>query len=578
MKYTQRNLLGRMKLTIRMKLLMGFLVVVALLAFVSTYALNQIYGMSQTSEEIDQEWMPSVSLLGMMNGDVSDVERLALAVIVETDPNEIAKTNEALEQLKVKIEDERKQLITLIEGSEEALTMYDTFSTNYDAYLEKMPAFIEFGLANNFGEASKLHTEAYPLWYTANDTLAQLIAMGSDLSGQATKDSLSEANRAFIIILVVTIISFLIALFIAFFIASMISRPIQKMNASALLIANGDLTGETITLKNKDELGTLAASFNTMTGNLRAMIQSVSMTSEQVAASSEELLASAEQNTRASEQISETVEELAVGTSDQVSMVKNSSQAMSEMATGSEQIAHLAQNVSVLAIDAANQSAEGNKIIRQAVEQMGSVRTSISSLTELVTSLGERSAEIGSITGVINTIANQTNLLALNAAIEAARAGEHGRGFAVVAGEVRKLAEESSISAQKITDLVQLIQNDTNHAVLAVKVNSSETEAGIEIVTAAGQAFEHISEAVNKVADEIQEVSAGSEEMSASTDEVVRYIEQISSIAGEASGGVHNVSAATEEQLASMEEITAAAESLSKMAEELQGQINKFKV
>ncbi|KHL92982.1 chemotaxis protein [Paenibacillus sp. IHB B 3415] len=567
-----------MKLTIRMKLLMGFLVVVALLAFVSTYALNQIYVMSETSEEIDQVWMPSVSLLGMMNGDVSDVERLALAVIVETDENEIAKMNEALEQLKVKIEEERKQLFTLIEGSDEAMAMYDTFSTNYDAYLEKMPAFIEFGLANNFEDASRLHSEAYPLWYTANDTLAQLIAMGNDLSGQATKDSLSEANRAFIIILVVTVISFLIALFMAFFIASMISRPIQKMNASALLIANGDLTGETITLKNKDELGTLAASFNTMTVNLRAMIQSVSMTSEQVAASSEELLASAEQNTKASEQISEIVEELAVGTSDQVSMVKNSSQAMSEMAAGSEQIAHLAQNVSVLAIDAANQSAEGNKIIRQAAEQMGSVRTSISSLTELVTGLGERSAEIGSITGVINNIANQTHLLALNAAIEAARAGEHGRGFAVVAGEVRKLAEESSISAQKITDLVQLIQKDTNHAVQAVKVNSSETEAGIEIVTAAGQAFEHISEAVNKVADEIQEVSAGSEEMSASTDEVVQYIEQISSIAGEASGGVHNVSAATEEQLASMEEIAASAEFLSRMAEELQGQINKFKV
>jgi methyl-accepting chemotaxis protein len=567
-----------MKLTIRMKLLMGFLVVAALLAFVSTYALNQIYEMSETSEEIDQEWMPSVSLLGLMNGDVSDVERLALAVIVETDPNEIAKMNEALEQLQVKIEEERKQLFTLIEGSDEAMVMYDAFSTNYDAYLAKMPAFIEFGIANNFGEASKLHTEAYPLWYTANDALAQLIAMGSDLSGQATKDSLSEANRAFTIILVVTIISFLIALFIAFFIAGMISKPIKKMNASALLIANGDLTGETITLKNKDELGTLAASFNIMTSNLRAMIQSVSMTSEQVAASSEELLASAEQNAKASEQISETVEQLAAGTSDQVKMVDNSSQAMSEMADGSEQIALLAQSVSILAVDAANQSAEGNKVIRQAVDQMGSVRTSISSLTELVTGLGERSAEIGSITGVINTIASQTNLLALNAAIEAARAGEHGRGFAVVAGEVRKLAEESSKSAQKITDLVQLIQNDTNHAILAVKVNSNETEAGIEIVTAAGEAFEHIYEAVNRVADDIQGVSAGSEEMSASADEVVGYISQISSIAGEASGGVHNVSAAAEEQLASMEEIASSAEFLSRMAEELQGQINKFKV
>ncbi|AIQ54753.1 chemotaxis protein [Paenibacillus sp. FSL R7-0331] len=567
-----------MRLTIRMKLLTGFLVVAALLAFVSIYALSQIHGMSQGAEEIDQKWMPSVSLLGMMNGDVSDVERLALAVIVETDESEVEKLNEALQVLQAKIENERKELISLLEGNADAMAMYDTFSTNYDSYIAKMPAFIERGTANDYGEASRLHSESYPLWYTANDTIAQLITLGNDLSQQATKNSLVSAEQAFNVILAVTVISFLLAVFIAFFIASIIAKPIQKLNASAMLIANGDLTGEPILLKNKDELSTLAASFNTMTGNLRAMIQSVSMTSEQVAASSEELLASAEQNAKASEQISETVELLAAGTTEQVNIVKRSSQAMSEMSLGSEQIAQLAQSVSVSAVDAANQSSEGNRIVHQAVEQMSSIRTSIASLTELVTGLGERSAEIGSITGVINNIARQTNLLALNAAIEAARAGEHGRGFAVVAGEVRKLAEESSVSAQKITDLVQLIQNDTNHAIEAVKVNSSETEAGIEIVTAAGQAFGQITEVVNKVAGEIQEVSAGSEEMSASTDESVQYMEQISNIAQESSGEVHNVSAATEEQLASMEEIASSASALSKMAEELQEQINKFKV
>ncbi|CAM4506375.1 methyl-accepting chemotaxis protein [Paenibacillus typhae] len=572
------NVRGRMKLTIRMKLLAGFLVVGALLAFVSIFALSEIQGMSTNAEEIDQRQMPSVSLLGMMNGDVSDIERLALGIIVETDANEIAKMNEALEQLQVKIEGERKELISLLEGNTEALALYDTFSKNYDAYLAKMPAFIERGVANDFDGASKLHSESYPLWFTANDTIAQLITLVNELSKQATNESLESAEQAFNIILAVTVISLLLAVIIAFFIASIISKPIQRLNASAILIANGDLTGETITLKNKDELGTLAASFNTMTGNLRAMIESVSTTSEQVAASSEELLASAEQNTKASEQISETVELLAAGTTEQVNIVKRSSQAMNEMSLGSEQIAQLAQSVSVSAVDAANQSAEGNRIVRQAVEQMGSIRTSIASLTELVTGLGERSAEIGSITGVINNIARQTNLLALNAAIEAARAGEHGRGFAVVAGEVRKLAEESSLSAQKITDLVQLIQSDTDQAVEAVKVNSSETEAGIEMVTAAGQAFEQISEVVNKVAGEIQEVSAGSEEMSASTDESVRYMSEISMIAEESSSGVHNVSAAAEEQLASMEEIAASAGALSKMAEELQEQINKFKV
>lgn len=579
MEDTRGNKLGILKLTIRGKLLTGFLVVVAMLVFVSVYALVQIHNMSSKANEVDQTWMPSVSLLGMMNGDVSDVERLALAVIVEQDEDETAKLNEALQLLLTKIEDERVQLQTYIAGNEAALKLYnEDFSKNYDTYLEKMPAFIELGLKNDYAGASKLHTEAYPLWYTANDTLAKLITMGNEGSEAATNGSVVLAENTFNVILAVTIFAFLAAVFIAFFIASIISRPIKKMNEAAMAIANGDLTGETIVLKNKDELGTLAASFNTMSGNLRSMIESVSMTSEQVAASSEELLASAEQNTQASEQISQTVEELAVGTSDQVDIVKRSSQAMNEMALGSEQIAELAQSVSVSAVDAANQSSEGNMIIQQAVEQMGSVRNSIASLTELVTGLGERSAEIGTITEVINNIARQTNLLALNAAIEAARAGEHGRGFAVVAGEVRKLAEESSASAQRITDLVQLIQKDTDHAVQAVKVNSSETEAGIEMVTAAGQAFEQISDAVNKVAGEIQEVSAGSEEMSASTTEVVGYVSQISNIAGEAAGGVHNVSAATQQQLASMEEIASSAGSLSKMAEELQEQINKFKV
>ncbi|MDQ0171657.1 methyl-accepting chemotaxis protein [Paenibacillus tundrae] len=579
MKNTWGNVAGKFRLTIRMKLLLGFAIVVALLAFVSIYSATQIKDMSNKASAIDQTWMPSVTLLGQMNGDVSDVERLALAVIVETSQEEISKLNESLQFLLTKIEDERKQLVNLIGNNEEAMKLYnESFSPNYDGYVEKMPAFIEFGRSNNYGEASRLHSEAYSLWYTANDTIARLIELGNNGSDAATNSSVESAERAFVIIVALSITAIVLALIIAIFISIIISRPIQKMNAAAMLIANGDLTGEKITLKNKDELGTLAESFNVMTGNLRNMIQSVSMTSQQVAASSEELLASAEQNTSASKQISETVEELAVGTSDQVNIVKRSSQAMSEMALGSEQIAELAQSVSVSAVDAANQSSEGNMIIKQAVEQMGSVRNSIASLSSLVTGLGERSTEIGNITEVINNIARQTNLLALNAAIEAARAGEHGKGFAVVAGEVRKLAEESSISAQRITDLVQLIQNDTGHAVQAVKVNSSETEAGIEMVTAAGQAFEQISDAVNKVAGEIQEVSAGSEEMSASTNEVVGYVDQISNIAEEAAGGAHNVSAATEEQLASMEEIASSASSLSQMAEELQEQINKFKV
>ena len=64
--------------------------------------------------------------------------------------------------------------------------------------------------------------------------------------------------------------------------------------------------------------------------------------------------------------------------------------------------------------------------------------------------LTEQSLQINSIVATIQGISGQTNLLALNASIEAARAGEASRGFAVVADEIRKLAEQSSASANSI--------------------------------------------------------------------------------------------------------------------------------
>lgn len=574
----QRNF----KMTIRTKMLLGFLSVVVLLGIVSSYSLYQIQGMTTKSEQISSTMMPTVTLLGIMNGDVSDVERFALNIIVEQNPTEVEKAKKSLDELLTKINSEREQLNVLVplvdEGNEQISTLLKEFNSKYDEYLTKMPEFVKLGVANNYDAASKLHGEAYSLWNTANDNITQLIKLVNEEAAVTSNSSLELAKQAFIAIIALSIIAVVIALIVAFVISMMISKPVKQISEAANQIANGDLTGEAITLRNRDELNDLAISFNIMTANLREMIEAVGTTSEQVAASSEELQASAEQNTKASEQISEIVEELATGTSGQVDIVSRSSQAMNEMATGSGQIAELAQSVSESAIDAANQSAEGNVIIQDAVEQMGSVQASITSLSQLMAGLGERSAEIGTITEVINGIARQTNLLALNAAIEAARAGEHGRGFAVVADEVRKLAEESSTSAQKITNLVHLIQQDTSQAVSAVKANSVETQNGMEVVTKAGHAFEQILNAVNKVAGEIQEVSAGAEQMAASSDEVVKYMEQISSIAMGASEGAHNVSAATEEQLASMEEIAASSSSLSQMAEQLQEHVNKFKV
>lgn len=416
--------------------------------------------------------------------------------------------------------------------------------------------------------------------YGANvaDTAQKVVTHEEQVLTTQNAATSKTANRAILIVLLISLIGVLLAIGLGIFISKLISKPMVKMAAVAKRVAKGELNTDKVVVKNRDEIGTLASSLNEMVDSLRTLIVQVRNTAAQVAAASEELTASTEETTQASQNIATTTQQVAVGAERASLSTEETAKSVSEMVAGIQQVSASAQGVADSASKAKTVASGGFESIERAVAQMNSIHNTVDGLSQSVRVLGKSSEEIGQMVGVITEIASQTNLLALNAAIEAARAGEHGRGFAVVADEVRKLAEQSADKAKQIVSLVAKIQSEMDVTVETTDHAGSEVETGMQLVNAAGESFQSILQSVTDVSGQIVEVSAAVEEMAAGAEEMAHTVDEVSKITQNASGSTHTISAAAEQQLASMEQISASSVSLSEMAEELTAVVSKFVV
>lgn len=567
-----------MRLTIGRKILAGFLFILCLLVIVSVISVLKMSGMGQEAVSIENKWMPSVKTLAAMQADLYEIQHSLLSIILETDDQKTveyqSKMNDSIADLKTI----QKKYNSAYASNKSVRTLFEPFIDSEEQFLKSFPEVIQARKDNDFITANFLISQSIPHFTQTMNYLSQLISLSDSGSNLATGNSIQTFKSGRLFVIVLSIITILAGIGMAYIISQMISKPLIRVTAAAERLANGDLTINDLKIRNKDELGDLAKSFYHMASSLRELMFQVGINSELVAASSEELTASADQTSSASEHVALNAQEVATDVHKQVQDLEESKHTIGELSEGIKQIVIRVQHASS-AVSQANQlSLNGNESIQASMKQMDLIHSSVQKLVEIVKRLGENSNKVDNIISVITDIASQTNLLALNAAIEAARAGEHGKGFAIVAYEVRKLAEQTGISAKQISNLVTSNQYETQNAIHSMEINAKEVTAGLRIIKEAGKSFMDIQEAVKSIGIQTEEVSTAVVQMAIGAEQIADSIAVVTALAEKSAANTQNVSGAAEEQLASMEEINASAIALSSMAADLQSLISKFKV
>lgn len=378
------------------------------------------------------------------------------------------------------------------------------------------------------------------------------------------------------------VVSFIICFVIATaLITILVINPILQAERLTHKIAQMDFTesAEQVKLNSrKDEIGMISRALAALREQLIHVVLAIRENSEALIASAEALSTGATDTNTTMEQVENAVNDIANGATNQAEetqqatenviligdMVRDTNRTVEELMGSAKQMRDANENAQQILSE-----------LREINRQSGEYIDVIAKQTEVT---NESALKIGEATKLITDIASETNLLSLNASIEAARAGEQGRGFAVVASEIQKLADQSTESARKIEEIINMLLIDSEKAVNTMRQVKTIIGEQTEHIIRTDQAFVDIRQGVSASIAGMQEISGKTKEMDQARINVVDVVNNLTAIAEENAAATEETSASVVEVANIVTDIAEKAQGLNAIAEELEGKIGIFQL
>ena len=536
-------------LSIKTRLLAGFGTVMVMAGLLAVTALMSIHTINGEIETVVNDRWPKTVRANDITDNVNIIARSLRNALLLKDPDEVEKEIQRLGEARKIVGERIENLVKSVhtDKGKELLNAVKEAREAYIAVTQETMTLIKEGRKD--AAVAQLIQKVRPVQSAYFKALDQLIRYQGNLMEEAGKNAGSKAKRTTVLILVLIVIATILSLGATFLIVKSISGPLSEGVAVANRLAAGDLTA-TVTVRSKDEIGTLMTAIDNMVRNLKDLIGKIQYTSANLASGSEELSATAEEISRGMEGQASRSQQIATATEEM-------SQTVIDVAKNTSDIAQISSQTYGYASDGAG-------IVNRSVEEVKAIATTVAESSSVMQRLSESSKQIGSIVNVINDIADQTNLLALNAAIEAARAGEQGRGFSVVADEVRKLAEKTTQATSQINAMISSIQTEVVSANAALDNATLRVESGLEFSRKAGDSLDKIVNSSGMLQSMVQQIASATEEMSTVSETIS------SDIQGNAEG--------QKEISAGSEQIAQASSGLARLATELKSAAGQFKL